>query len=177
MHWNKRTNVSRVKPRTSLPKPERPLHKLHVRGRQPGNHVAERRRHGPGLFAPHQRSNRVRADFAREREARRAAEPANHPRKDFVQAFWAWRIRTCRYAGEDGHASAPVSSRYALHPSLVGSLFIALIWLGIHRTHLLTPFVGVAYKLLLWPAYIHHSAALRVYPTVFQLYIVKITPR
>lgn len=39
MHWYKWTHVGALQPRIPLQEPARPLHELHLRGRQPRDHV------------------------------------------------------------------------------------------------------------------------------------------
>lgn len=98
MYRYQRPSVRAVQPRPPLPKPQGPVHQLHLRGWKPRVDMVTRRTLGPQFFAAHTRSDRLRPDHSRGRQPNRAASTANHPRPHSVQ--------TVRQGGRilaDGH--------------------------------------------------------------------------
>lgn len=57
MHWYKWTHVGAVEPRVPLQESERPVHELHICGREPRNHVDPERLVRLELLATHSRSD------------------------------------------------------------------------------------------------------------------------
>lgn len=107
MHWNEWKNVGALEPGAPLPQPARPLHQLHVRGRQPGADLAAGRGPRPQLPQPDPRGDRLRAHLARRHQAHRAAQSADHPRTHPLQAQRARRrVRAAHHPLQDAQPRA-----------------------------------------------------------------------
>lgn len=85
MYWYQRPSVCPVKSGPPLQEPQRSVHQLHLRGRQPGTDVVTGRTLGPEFFATHTRGDRVCFDYSRGRQQNRVTPTANHPGPNSVQ--------------------------------------------------------------------------------------------
>lgn len=85
MHRDKWSDVGAVEPRHPLQEPSRPIYQLHICRRKPRVDMAAKRNNGFIIPEIHKRSDRLRADIARERSTHCTAATSNHPRTDAVQ--------------------------------------------------------------------------------------------
>lgn len=114
MHRHEWTDVGALESREPLPEFARPVHELHVRGRESGADVAAERLARPLLPPVHTRGDRLRAHLARGRPAHSLTPPTNHQRQDSFQTERARRgVRAHRDAVERVHARAARPARRA----------------------------------------------------------------
>lgn len=85
MYWHQRPSICAVESGSSLPKPQGPIHQLHLRGWQPGIDVVTGRTLGSEFLTTHTRSDRIRFDHSRGCQQNRVAQTTNHSWSNSIQ--------------------------------------------------------------------------------------------